>query len=108
MEIAVAFWIACGVFAGIVANSKRRSGCLWGVLGVLFGPIALLAVGFMPVGEVTQKPPAAQPVNPVLDVMAASIKRCPKCSRGNPPYALHCEFCGSNLEDSSGPKVVAE
>ena len=48
MEIVfVIFWLACGVFAGMIANSKNRNGCLWFGLGFIFGPLALLAVGFM-------------------------------------------------------------
>lgn len=97
MEILLVFWLACGVFAAVVANSRRRNGCLWGVLGVLFGPIALLAVGFMPVGEAP--PPAPPPSTPAVPpgYAGATVKRCQGCNRANPPYAQYCEFCGAHL-----------
>lgn len=37
-------WIACGAFASFVAKSKGRSATTWCILGLLFGPMALLAI----------------------------------------------------------------
>jgi hypothetical protein len=42
------FWCACAVFTARVASSRGRSPIDWGVAGFFFGPIALLAIGFMP------------------------------------------------------------
>jgi hypothetical protein len=47
MEILLLFWIACGIFTAVVANNRGLNGCWWLVLGFLFGPVALLAAGFM-------------------------------------------------------------
>lgn len=42
-----ALWVVCGVFAGVVASSKGRSGCGWFIAGLVFGPIGLIAAGCM-------------------------------------------------------------
>ncbi len=44
----IILWIVCGILSGAVAASKGRSGFGWLLLGVLFGPLGLFAVGFMP------------------------------------------------------------
>jgi len=41
-------WIACAVFSGHIAGEKNRCGLCWFVWGVLFGPIALVAVVGLP------------------------------------------------------------
>lgn len=38
-------WCVCGIFAGVVASSKGRSGCGWFLAGLVFGPIGLIAAG---------------------------------------------------------------
>ena len=87
MEIAlIVFWLACGGFAYIVAQSKNRSGCAWGLLGFLFGPLALLAVGFMPPVETSTG-------------ASAGGKVCPHCHVRNSRYATSCNVCGRPFED---------
>lgn len=86
MEIAaVTIWIACGIFSSMVASSKRRNGILWFVLGVLFGPLALLAVGFMPVYE------------PQATYHPSGLLICPRCDKLNLTNATRCIACGSAL-----------
>lgn len=46
--IALFLWVVCGVFSGLIASSKGRSGVCWFIAGFLFGPIGLVSVGFMP------------------------------------------------------------
>ena len=46
----VIFWIVCAAFAAALANARGRSALGWFLLGVLFGPFALL-VGLFPVKE---------------------------------------------------------
>jgi hypothetical protein len=43
----VVFWLVCAGFAAAMANARGRSGFGWFLLGVIFGPFALL-VGFFP------------------------------------------------------------
>jgi hypothetical protein len=45
--ICLAVWVPCGVGAAMIANSKGYSGCEWFAVGMLFGPLVLLVVGFM-------------------------------------------------------------
>lgn len=128
----ITFWIICGVFTAMVASSKGRSGTAWALSGFLFGPLALLAVGFMPAQEAggarVPCPSCAEmilpnakvchfcgsavqfqprPIHPDLAAAAAAgIKRCAKCQRGNPPYATYCEFCGHDLAEKAAPAAM--
>lgn len=47
LVVAVVYGLVCGSFTAMVASSRGRDGVSWFVLGVLFGILALLAVGFM-------------------------------------------------------------
>lgn len=51
-------WIACGVFSAYVAAHKNRCIPCWFVWGLLFGPLALLAIVGVPVRIL----PVPQPV----------------------------------------------
>jgi hypothetical protein len=46
-------WCVCAVFTAMVASSRGRPSTRWFFAGLLFGPIALLAVGFMPAADRT-------------------------------------------------------
>ena len=37
----------------MIASSRNRSGCGWGIAGFLLGPLAILVVGFMAPAEAT-------------------------------------------------------
>lgn len=127
--LAFSFWILCGVFASIVASSKGRSGLAWALSGFFFGPLALLAVGFMPAqdagGRRVPCPNCAEMILPDAKVCRfcgsavqlrptavhvgladAGIKRCANCRKGNPPYATHCEFCGHDLAEEAAPAAM--
>lgn len=41
-------WIACAFFCWVLAGDKRYSAGWWFVLGILFGPLALLAAAGLP------------------------------------------------------------
>lgn len=41
-------WVICGILAAIVAGKKGHSGCLWLLLGLPLGPLALLAAVGLP------------------------------------------------------------
>lgn len=43
--IAPVFWIASAFFAAYVAGERNRSVGWWFVWGILFGPLAMFAVG---------------------------------------------------------------
>jgi hypothetical protein len=84
MEFLIILWVLCGVFSAIVAFNKNHNGCMWGVAGVLFGPLALLAVGFMPASEA----PGQQRI------------KCPHCAELILVDAKLCRFCGQTLTPS--------
>lgn len=86
MEIVLLlFWLACAGFALAVARSRGRSGCLWAVLGFMFGPLALIAVGFMPAVDA---PTTTTPTG----------KNCPNCHVSNSRYSTVCRVCGRALD----------
>lgn len=41
-------WVACGGFAAYLASEKARSGAAWFLLGLAFGPLALIAAAGVP------------------------------------------------------------
>lgn len=41
-------WLACGFFSGHLAGEKNRCGLCWFLLGVAFGPLALIAAAGLP------------------------------------------------------------
>jgi cytochrome bd-type quinol oxidase subunit 2 len=46
--IAVVVWLLCAWFCWQQAQERGRRPWLWGVLGILFGPIALAAILLLP------------------------------------------------------------
>ena len=40
-------WLGCWMFTGMVAATKNRHAVVWGILGFVYGPVALVAVGLM-------------------------------------------------------------
>lgn len=73
--------IVCAIFTAFLANEKNRSWLEWLILGALFGPLALITVGFMPVW----KPKSARTV------------KCPLCAEFIRPEALVCLHCGRDV-----------
>lgn len=85
MEIFL-IWVLCAVFSAVIASAKDRSGFGWFVLGFLFGPFALIAVGFMP--SLKTMPGAPTPATHV---------KCPDCAELVLNEARVCKHCGCRL-----------
>lgn len=84
--VVLLIWVTCAVFSAFVASSKGRSIVGWFVLGFLFGPLALIAVGLS--GSIKEDPLAPTPETHV---------RCPECREFVFRDATKCKHCGTKL-----------
>jgi len=85
----VVLWLICGFFAGYVAYEKGRWGFWWFVMGLLFGPIALLAVVGLPdiSSSMFQPSPKTHVTCPdCAEFVRNKAKVCPYCSCKLTPY----------------------
>ncbi len=48
---AIVVWLACAWFCWQQAQERGRRPWLWGILGLIFGPFALIAVMLLPYGR---------------------------------------------------------
>lgn len=70
----IVIWVACGGFAAYLASEKSRSGAAWFLLGLLFGPLALIAAAGVPSADVAAAPePKQKPAG--LEDLQASLTR---------------------------------
>lgn len=74
-------WVAVGVCSAAIAAYKGRNIFLWLALGVLLGPLSLIAAGFV-LSDAKDDPAAA---------LAHRI--CPFCSNRLTPSAKMCKHC---------------
>ena len=87
-------WVICGIFAGSIAQTKGYSGCLWLIIGFMFGPLAILGIGFM----------AAKPANPDGDIKSGDRRACPHCAEPIRWEAMKCRHCGGAVPLASPPQ----
>lgn len=86
--LAIAFWFLCAIVAAIVAWSKGRSGCGFGILAFLFGPLGLIAAAI------------ASPDRGRDDRRAISTghaRACPHCKGAIPWDVSACRHCGGQV-----------
>jgi hypothetical protein len=58
-------WILCAYYCYQVAPRFQRRAAVWGVLGILFGPLALMALYVLPKGShISDKGRGAEPGHP--------------------------------------------
>ena len=98
MVIAVIFWVVFGLVSAGIASSKGQPGCLWFVLGVMLGPIALI-VALVIKDETLNGQSAAQVQAKPGELSApGETKRCPLCAELIQAGAVYCRFCNHWLE----------
>lgn len=105
MELLV-IWVACGIFAAMIAAAKGRSGCAWMFLGVIFGIFALLAVGFLPSVKHEPIKVVVQNTPPPLN-KGRKEKACPDCAEMVLADARVCKHCGYKFDGSGEVKALA-
>lgn len=60
-------WIACAIFSWVLAGEKQYSGFAWFLLGILFGPITLIAAAGLPDRSAPSRAGSSYPkLEPVL------------------------------------------
>lgn len=82
------FWLLSPILAGIVASNKGRSGIGFFVLGLFFGPLALLAAAIA--SRDTSRDQRAA-------IQAGTVRHCPECAELVQSAAVRCRFCGAAL-----------
>ncbi len=86
MEWLIFIWVACAVACWIIANSRARFAGIWFLLGLMFGPFALLVVILMPSLEPDKGAPSPK----------THIK-CPDCRELILRDAKVCKHCRCKL-----------
>lgn len=84
--------ILCGIPAAYVAGTKNKNPWVWFFLTFLFGPMALLMVGFAP---------ALPPSDEHLELQG--LKRCPFCVEPVMAAAVACCHCGHDIVRVAAP-----
>ena len=84
----VVIWIFCGIICSTVASNKGRSGSLWFLLGILFGPLSVILILVFP--------PDQQSIEK-NKYESGHMKKCPYCAELIKTAARKCRYCGSEL-----------
>jgi hypothetical protein len=136
MTIAAVFvWLVCGGFTAYIASQRGANGRLWLVLGLLFGPFALIAafaakptakdgdvhkteissqrapaVGDDPrllalIANLRDGRPVAESVPPAPREASPALKKCPDCAEEVRAEARKCRFCGYRFEPKAQERV---
>ena len=95
LGLIIVFWVMQAALTGWLADERGREFVPWAVTGLIFGPLALLAVGFAPLGT------------------SGLLKACVEFQMGVPADATRCPYCRTDLiraeaDDFTGPLSEGE
>jgi hypothetical protein len=92
VELLLILWLLMGAVSGVIASNKGRSGLGFGLLGVFFGPIGIIAAALV-------SPIVARPVQGLQ-------KRCPECAEVVQSAAKVCRYCGHRFSEQSESEAI--
>lgn len=76
--------ILCSTISGIIADYKGRNTFGWALLGIAFGPLSIICIGFLPICRNS-------------DVKITKFRKCPACAEMVWREAKRCRYCGEML-----------
>lgn len=84
-------WAICGIISAIIASNKGRSGTGWFFIGVLFGPLGIVAALVVSADHQAVKQ---------QKLTEGTHRKCPMCAELVLAEAKICKYCKSELPES--------
>jgi hypothetical protein len=78
-------WLGSALVTAVIASSKGRNSLGWLFLGVLFGPLAVLAVAIAGTDQRREQRAGLQ---------SGKLRACPACAEAIKSEAVRCKHCG--------------
>lgn len=86
----VFLWIVCGIISAMIASNKGRSTAGWFFVGLLFGPLGIVAALVVSADHQALKD---------KKVSIGSHRKCPMCAEMVLAEAKICKYCKSDLPE---------
>jgi hypothetical protein len=90
------FWFFCGGAAALIAAKRRYNILLWGILGCLFGIVAVFVILCLPVTNLSVFQRYAEGEKQIPQTNPATETVCRECNLVIPKLARYCPYCGSD------------